>query len=335
MLDLQFVVSNFQYFMKKKINLSDKIIEISAPGKLVLCGEHAVLYGHNAVSFAINKRIYVKIIKTHNKDIVIESEKFGVVVLYFNKKNNVPNWCNTIYFLLKKNKQNGLKIEILSDIKNYGFGSSGALFSCICCGLLLVKKPDLSKQELLNKTLDIYFEYCKKNNFNNSGIDIVTSFYGGMLCYNYAKRTVKDISVDIFKNYKFFAIYSGHKTNVDDVKFVIDNNKNSKNIYIKIGKIVDEIIKLFRGTKDEDTLDYIFERLAENQKYLDNLGLVDKDMQNIINQCKKQNVVAKISGSGLGDCVIAICKKSKKFDIKKYKKIEVKIDFNGLKYEIR
>ena len=38
-----------------------KIIKISAPGKIILSGEHAVVYGYPAIVTAINRRITVKI----------------------------------------------------------------------------------------------------------------------------------------------------------------------------------------------------------------------------------------------------------------------------------
>ena len=36
-------------------------ISVSAPGKCILFGEHAVVYGHPAVAVAIDQRISVKL----------------------------------------------------------------------------------------------------------------------------------------------------------------------------------------------------------------------------------------------------------------------------------
>ena len=42
------------------------MIEISAPGKLILCGEHAVVYGKKALACATNLRTHLKAQKTIN-----------------------------------------------------------------------------------------------------------------------------------------------------------------------------------------------------------------------------------------------------------------------------
>ncbi len=326
--------------MKQNICLRDKkTICISAPGKVVLCGEHAVLYGSSAISFSIKQRMFVKLTQTDGNDVFVKSDKFGDIHFEF-LKNNLKNkkyiqkWCNAIVFLLQRISHNGLKIEIVSDIKDYGFGSSGAMFSCICCGLLLLNNPKMKRRDLLRKTLDIYFDFCKNNKFIYSGIDVATSILGGIICYNYVKKEVANIMVPFLKNYSFFAIWTGHKTSTSDTQSIVNRVRNRKNIYKKIEKITNEIIEIFK-TNGENNIKFFFDKLTENQKYLEQLKLADKDIINIIEQCKKQDVACKISGSGLGDCVIAVCEKNKKFIIKKYKKIELKIDFEGIKYEFK
>ena len=77
-------------------------------------------------------------------------------------------------------------------------------------------------------------------------------------------------------------------------------------------------------------------KLSENEALLERLNLDNKDVIKILNQCKRQHVVAKMSGSGLGDCILALMdKNSKNTDIKidNYKTIDIDIDEQGLSYE--
>ena len=72
--------------------------------------------------------------------------------------------------------------------------------------------------------------------------------------------------------------------------------------------------------------------IKKNQSLLQELWLVDNDIEDILHQCERQNVVAKISGSGLGDCVIAFNGGTK---IKGYKSIKIQPDNSGITYTIK
>lgn len=72
------------------------IIRTSAPGKLILIGEHAVVYGKPAIITAVNKRCFVTISKRDDKKIKINSKNFSKeivtdfdeIIAKFNKAQN-------------------------------------------------------------------------------------------------------------------------------------------------------------------------------------------------------------------------------------------------------
>jgi len=305
---------------------------------MILCGEHAVLYGYPIISLAINQRLTVKSFVNKDDKIYIKS-KFGSICIKnadLNQLNqiNIPLWLKPIIFLLQNIKHSGLNIKITSNIDEYGFGSSGAVFSCICCSLLLLNNKSLTKEKLLKTTLDMHFLYQKKNIRYSSGIDIITNIVGGIVYYNPDKKIIKNLSNKIFEKYKIFAIWTGHKTSTTVTADIANNINDCKKIYKEIGIIVEEIYQLFSSNNNLNFLS-INSKLYKNQILLEKLNLIDNDIVNIIEQCRKQNVIAKISGSGLGDCIIAICEKNKKFKIQNYKKIEINIDYDGIKYEFK
>ena len=314
--------------------MNDTIIKVSAPGKIVLCGEHAVLHGYSAISMAINQRLYVEFFKIDNDNIEIVSkigkECFSKQEIQNYNEFKIPKWCKMIVFLFKQYNVFGVRIEITSNIEDYGFGSSGAIFSCVSCGLQMIKNnKNFGKSTLLKNTLKLYFQYFNKNDFRPSGVDIATNIIGGLIYYNPLDFVVKNIDGDIFKNYNIFAIWTGYKTQTCVAKKIADNAVGSVGIYENIGNIVDEVYFLSKEKKMPE----MFDKLNENQYLLQKLNLVDEDINNILKQCSQQNIVCKISGSGLGDCVVAICEKKKILKINGYVVKKIEIDFEGIMYD--
>ena len=379
-----------------------KGIKISTCGKLILCGEHAVMYGFPAIALGINQRLNVDIQIVNNEKIEIVSTQFGSFFLYVDA--DVPSWANQIAFLLTKfistddNAQiikTGIKITIDSNVDDCGFGSSGAVFACIACGLELLKlisnneddnykdkpyrkkyrkmlllqeenknKPEYKKKYrkleakikkmLFKKTIKLYEKYYHKNNYLPSGIDVATSIFGGAVWFRKSKTffgfkyKIRHLPLLLLKTLSIKAIFCGQRATTADAVKMANSVKNCKNIYRKIGHIVKKCATIiWHYNKQNNTnskqkninsimQQQLLTKLTKNETLLEKLNLADADTNNILQQCKKQNIVAKISGSGLGDCILALIdKNSKNKDIKidNYKTIDIDIDEQGLSYE--
>ncbi len=294
---------------------------------MIISGEHAVLDGFPVVCLGINQRIVVKIKQKPDgdKSVFVNSDKFGQCDFGLSTTKRVKNWCEGIFFLCKKLSKTGLEIDIKSDILDWGFGSSGAIFSCVCCGLLLLMDKSLTKTELLKKTLALYFEYTGKKKIKSSGVDVITSVLGGAVYYNKSKNIISKLSAEFFDKTNIEAVYTGHKTQTAKTIEVVEKNNHYKDVFYKIGKITNKIVLSVLHNKKSD----FYNLIKENQEQLTKLGLVDKDTQNILDLCKKQNFPAKISGSGLGDCVVVFGKNG---DFGNYKSIEIKPELKGLEF---
>jgi mevalonate kinase len=53
-------------------------VKASAPGKAILFGEHAVVYGKPAIAMAINKRTCVEVLDAQNNDIIVNVNDLGI-----------------------------------------------------------------------------------------------------------------------------------------------------------------------------------------------------------------------------------------------------------------
>lgn len=187
------------------------MFKASAPGKIHLIGEHAVVYGYPAIIAAINKRIKINLKPGKKIKIAIigngkklkkefeikecketakkalklwdESNKKGDFSLLFNfLKTDV--WLRLkamigylfVHFKIEK----GVSLEIKSEISSgMGLGSSAALSVTLTKGISSLFGIKLTKNEI-NK---IAYEIEKLNHGKPSGGDNTVSAFGGLICF--------------------------------------------------------------------------------------------------------------------------------------------------------
>src|SRR3989338_10227986 len=101
----------------------------SAPGKIILFGEHFVVYGVKAILCAINKRVTVSASKIHENTISIKSN-IGDLNMPPNKPiTEIKSPLKPFYFLANKiiekhNQNTGIEILVRSEIPlGVGLGS--------------------------------------------------------------------------------------------------------------------------------------------------------------------------------------------------------------------
>ena len=115
------------------------MIKVSAPGKLMLFGEHAVVYDRPCIVTAINHRMSVSIEKKNDDKITVNAPEVGIkdYSIYINElKGNYPKDLSFVLssiknFFNKYNIKNGLDIHTKSEFSSkFGFGSSSAVTVC-------------------------------------------------------------------------------------------------------------------------------------------------------------------------------------------------------------
>lgn len=300
---------------RENLGTHREVQKISSPGKLVLFGEHAVLHNKSAISIAINKRLKIEFSTNWTEKINIESAEKKLISEWKNFKIKKSDYFYKIFSIIKNFKfKTGFTIKINSQIPS-GLGSSGTISTCIIAGLLRLKNFSVKKDEIFEKS-KLFL------NKSSSGIDIATSIYGGLIFFKIGKKP-KILS----KRFpKIYAIYSGVKTQTSRTISVINKNVSKE----KQGKIFNKINKIVLLAK-KSILNQNFEELnpliSENQKYLKDLHLVDKNVQQTIDRIEENKIKNyKISGSGLGDYLITFDEKAKNIGL------EVEIS-EGIKYE--
>ena len=305
----------------------------SAPGKVILFGEHFVVYGIKAILCSINKRVTVTAEKTNGKKISINS-KIGKLVLEPNKSIlEINSPLKPFYYLANKaikNEDTGIHIEIDSEIPlGAGLGSSSA---CCVAGSAAIFKlfRDISKEEILEHAIE-----AEKTIFKNtSGADCTVCTYGGIMEYDKNNGFKK---IEDKPNFQLVIVNSNieHSTQsmVSKVKEFENKNKEKfSNLSDLESQLVEDVLKLVKENKTKE----IGKKMNKNQEYLEILGISNNELTKMIRIGQSSSFGAKITGSGGGGCIFVLTNESnsknilKKFKDNNYECFSTKIDFKGL-----
>jgi mevalonate kinase len=305
----------------------------SAPGKVILFGEHFVVYGVKAILCSINKRVTVTAEKTSERKISINS-KIGKLELEPDKPiSEINSPLKPFYYLANKaveNKDTGIHIQIDSEIPlGAGLGSSSA---CCVAGAAAIFKlfGNISREEVLKLAIE-----AERTIFENtSGADCTVCTYGGIMEYDKNKGFKK---IEHEPNFQLVIINSNmeHSTQSMVSKVKEFENKN-KEEFSKLSnlesKLVEDVLKLVKENKIQE----IGQKMNQNQEYLENIGISNKELTKMIKIGQESSFGAKITGSGGGGCIFALTNESnlqnilKKFKDNNYECFSTKIDFKGL-----
>lgn len=273
-------------------------IEVSAPGKLMLFGEHAVVYNRPCIVTAVSARITVEV-KKISAGLEIDAPQakdFRFVE-------------EAVRVFKEKYKTNGgLKIKTQSDFSSqYGFGSSSAVTVATIFGLSQLYQIPLTKKEIFN----LGYQVTLNIQGVGSGFDIAAAVFGGILYFLTGGKTIKPLSV---KNLPIVVGYSGIKADtpkiVKSLKLKIKNSKEKFNqIFDKIAQIV-EVAKIELGKENWKKLG---ELMNENHQLLQQLGVSTKKLDLMCQAAVSAGAYgAKLSGAGGGDCMIALVSENKR-----------------------
>jgi len=265
-----------------------KTVRVSAPGKIILSGEHAVVYGKPAILAAVNKRLFVSINKSIKNEIITpESSELAEFARDF------------VLRALGKQKEK-LKIKIFSEIPvGSGMGSSAALAVAMTAALFKFFNQPFNKE----KINEIAYEIEKKQHGNPSGGDNTTSTYGGFLWYRKEAeflKLFKPLDFDFEKLPRFVLINTGRPLEttgkmVTKVRKLYEKKpRQTEEIFQKIEKATKKLLVALREKNDGE----IGEVIRENEQLLEKLGVVGNSAKRIIKEIEGVGGVAKVCGAG-------------------------------------
>lgn len=306
------------------------IVRTSAPGKLILIGEHTVVYGKPALITAINKRCFATIKERTDKKIIIFSKNYGEKITteidgifkkfykaqddwgLFIKGNDVEilkkitssplDYAQIIigqfldFFKIKS--VGGLDLEIDSEIPvGSGMGSSAALAVSIISALFLIAKKDINKEKINEIAL-----LCERIKHGRpSGADNSSSVYGGLIRFQ-KDQNIKLVTLEsyqeAFENYYIVNTGTPEESTGEMVRrvseFYEENPIEAERIFSEQEKLTERLLEIFRNRSYDGTGE-IIKRAEEN---LEKLGVVSDLTKDLIRKIEKNGGFSKVCGGG-------------------------------------
>lgn len=291
------------------------MIHSSAPGKLMLFGEHSVVYGNPCIATSINKRldVYLNDKDKNGKELKCTTiDALGIKAIF-------PSNCESHKFLnltiTKFFEKYGRKnFELTTKPMPKGLGSSSAVVVAAVKALSTFYNLTWSNDEIFKFSYDVVKE---GQNGKASGYDIAVAVYGGTIRY---ENKNGDVVVKKLKNIgNLIAIDTGIKSSTTELVNEISEKRE------KYGQIFGGIFKIINKIADEgekEITDENYKGLGElmsiNHGILNAMGLSTYEIEILINGIKPYCYGAKISGAGRGDYIIAICKEQSRNDLMNY-----------------
>jgi len=278
----------------------------SAPGKIILFGEHFVVHGTKAILAAIDKRVTVTSTFTENKTIKVNSQLGTLEVPISSSYEEVKSEFRPFVYLANKiinsnQNVNGLEVTIDSDIPiGVGLGSSSA-----CCVAAAASISELFKELSSEEILNISIEAEKTIFPDTSGADCTVCTYGGMIEYEQFTGTKKIDNT--FDNLVIANSMIPHttKNSVERVsKFKENDEERFSQLCDLETKLIDEVIVAMKNN-DVTTLGL---KMSENQKYLEEIQVSNDTLRDMISSLNEISLGSKITGAGDGGCIIALIK---------------------------
>lgn len=281
------------------------MIRVSAPGKLILFGEHAVVYGEAAIATAVDKRAFVTACELDENKIIVESKNLGNAIESTLKEETSDPIVKAAQVALETlGKKVGIGIEINSEIPvGVGMGSSASVVTATAAAVLGLFSGIIDPTEVAQ----IAFEAEKIAHGKPSGIDNAITTFGGTIHF-------KKGTIEVLENKELEIVVgnTGTRRNtraiVEGVRKYIEDPRMATHLY-KISSITNRAKKALL----QNDLVELGKLMDENHKCLRDLGVSSKELEKLVQTAKGAGALgAKLTGAGGGGCMIAIAENPEK-----------------------
>jgi len=315
-------------------------VSASAPGKAILFGEHAVVYGKPAIAVAVDRRAIVTIQEGTDNHINVkipELDVRGVIdidnqqISHLNPEDtselsNDPfksSYDAGILKYIQKALSNfktdhGLDVQVDLEIPiGGGLGSSAAVTVATMAAAARYNQQELTLESLAKMAHQVELEVQGAA----SPLASTISTYGGFIYFTHKDGAVKiETSMEM-------PLVVGHTSKPGNTgELILKVRKLKKNHPDIIGPIMDTIETITNEARESiinGEEESVGELMNINQGLLDALGVNTPKLSNLIYQARSAGAIgSKITGAGGGGSIIAYCPGKAKEVLKTLKSVE-------------
>ena len=281
-------------------------ISASAPGKTILFGEHAVVYGHPAIAVPlpnISLTVIIQALPNQKKTRIVNK---GLDEDFFLDEKDFENQYSLALETIRNHVQidhlPAMQLTISSNIPPAsGLGSSAAF----AVAMTKVVTSFLGFRLQLEDLNGIAFEIEKKQHGTPSGID------NSVVCYQepvFFRKGYPVEFISIGKPMTLILANSGIRSLTKEAVDQIKEKRNKEKEYVdRVFNQIGNIANKARTSIEQGDLESIGKSMLENHQLLKELELSLEKLDDLVEASIKSGAYgAKLCGSGKGGTVVAL-----------------------------
>jgi mevalonate kinase len=308
----------------------------SAPGKVIMLGEHAAVYGNPVLVASVDLRTYAKVSWRTDENFVLTNKSTGIDKLKFSFPDFSrlkKQWATMLTIecleraFEKIDEKTGFDIEIWSEAPvSSGLGSSASAAASLIMALFEEMVQPLKQKEIA----EIAWKVENLIHGKSSGADPYAVTFGGILRYtngDYTRITARKCPEITIGN-------TGIK--VDTKEPVMDvmklKEKYPKFFEDYLSAMVD-IVDYGQKYLQEGDVQHLGEIMNINHGLLSSIGVSSPELDRLVWAARKVSPGAKLCGKGRGGIMIALGDAEKEIKEAGGTVIKTKISNEGVRVE--
>lgn len=312
-------------------------ITCSAPGSVIFMGEYAALAGYPTIIAAINQRFTVSVMPIDEPILDIHSDTFGACSIDLSTLSSPPAYQNILSSFkqfLPQLQHQGFCIHFHPNI---GFDKQLGMSAAITVALCSAFYHHIHGHLNLENICTLACQAVSSIHVHSSCADVIASIYGGIVRYVMKTQNHPASIRRIWSDLPVFAVYSGYITSESiTMHRGLMREKEHPAIYRKTYADIGALSEIFFTQIQNGHIEELGRYLRRGDTLLKVYESHTPETKEIMDHLQKIKTVygAKISGAGLGGCVVGLGAVNPS-DLAPYEVIPLSIDDVGVRLDPR
>jgi len=290
----------------------------SAPGKITLFGEHAVVYGEPAITYTIDKRVHVHLkvggdstIKIEARGLQVGGAKLVISGEKIEAEVDAQSLMESLSYVHKAleiaseycGESKGVEILVESELPvGAGLGTSAAVSAATIAAFCKAMEKELSLEELARLAHRVEIEVQG----SASPMDTMTVTYGGLLYIKPAERSFERLE---WGSLPVVVGFTPRESNtgklVAGVRRLVEREED---LIMEIIRTIGRLVDRAREALEEENLERVGSLMNVNHGLLEALGVSTVKLNEMVYAARAAGALgAKLTGAGGGGCMVALC----------------------------